>query len=288
MDFPWLRQALKRRVVVPLLCRVHPEVRVRVKDYLMRVDLRDEIIGNLLYLQGDYEPEFRRLLEHLDLTGKVCVDVGANIGLHTLTMSRQVGPSGKVVAFEPEQHNHELLRENLRLNEVRNVDARRMAVGERMGSVRMALNPLNYGDHRVASEGATASAQEVPLTTVDEAVKDIPDGQIRLVKIDVQGYEHNVIEGMRRTVARNPDLVLILEVFPEALQQAGSSASKLVGALVEMGFDGWEIQQRRLLPLGQPWTYDQMWNGCEANLVLSRNPAPLKDAVGRCFGRALP
>jgi FkbM family methyltransferase len=281
-------QALKRRVAIPLLCRTNPEVQVRVNDYLMKVDLRDEIIGTLLYVEGDYEPEFRRLMGHLELEGGVCLDVGANIGLHSLTLSRRVGPRGKVIAFEPEQHNHELLRENLRLNHVENVEVRRTAVGDRMGSVRMALHPYNHGDHRVVGEDAAGPGQEVSLTTVDEAVKDIPDGEIRLVKIDVQGYEQNVLEGMRRTLARNPGLVLLLEVFPEALQQAGSSASKLVQTLVDLGFDGWELHQRRLIPLGQPWVYDQMWNGCETNLVLSRDPTTLKQAVGRCFGRTLP
>ncbi len=254
----------------------------------MRVDLRDEIIGNQLFLEGDYEPEFRRLMEHLELEGRVCVDVGANIGLHTLTLSRRVGPGGRVIAFEPEEHNYRLLSENLRLNGVNNVDARRMAVGDRAGSVRMALNPFNYGDHRVARDGETGAGQEVPLTSLDAALEEVPAGQVGLVKMDVQGYEHRVLEGMRRTVERNPELVLLLEVFPEALREAGSSASRLVRALVELGFDGWEFHHRRLLPLGQPWVYDQMWNGCEANLVLSRNATALKDAVARCFGRSLP
>jgi FkbM family methyltransferase len=288
MRMPWWMKALQRRVVIPVLSRTHPEVRVRVHDFQMKVDLRDEIVGTLLYVEGDYEPEFRRLLEHLELEGGVCLDIGANIGLHTLTLSRRVGPRGKVISFEPERHNHELLRENLRLNHAENVDARRMAVGDRMGSVRMALHPYNYGDHRVVGEGADASGQEVPLTTVDEAVKDLPDGAIRLAKIDVQGYEHNVLLGMRRTVERNPGMVLLLEVFPEALQQAGSSASKLVQTLVDLGFDGWEIHQRRLIPLGQPWIYDQMWNSCEANLVLSRDTERLKQVVGQSFGRTLP
>jgi FkbM family methyltransferase len=288
MMLPWLHHALKRRVVVPLLSRFHPEVEVQVRNCLMRVDLRDEIIGNLLFIEGDYEPEFRRLLEHLELEGQVCLDVGANIGLHTLSMSRLVGPRGRVIAFEPEQHNHGLLRENLRLNGAGNVDARRMAVGNHLGSVRMALSASNHGDHRVAREDSAGAGQEVPLTTVDEAVKDVPAGAVRVVKIDVQGFEHRVLQGMRRTVERNPDLVLLLEVFPEALQEAGSSASGLVRELVELGFGGWEFQQRRLLPLGEPWVYDQMWNGCEANLVLSRDTTALKDAVARCFGRSLP
>ncbi|WPB75647.1 FkbM family methyltransferase [Archangium violaceum] len=288
MRMTWWMKALQRRVVIPVLSRTRPEVQVRVQDFQMKVDLRDEIVGTLLYVEGDYEPEFRRLLEHLEVEGGVCLDIGANIGLHTLTLSRRVGPRGKVISFEPEQHNHELLRENLRLNHAENVDARHMAVGNRMGSVRMALHPYNYGDHRVAGEGTGGTGQEVPLTTVDEAVKDIPAGEIRLVKIDVQGYEHNVLQGMRRTVERNPGMVLLVEVFPEALLQAGSSASKLVQALVDMGFDGWEIHQRRLIPLGKPWVYDHMWNSCEANLVLSRDTERLKQVVGASFGRTLP
>lgn len=267
----WQR-AWKRHVWAPLLRKVHPEINVAVGNQKIRVDLRDRIIGSLLYVQGDYEAELLRLIGTMDLRGATCVDIGANLGLHSLAMSAAVGTSGRVFAFEPEGHNFHLLEHNLRANGASNVIPRRMAAGEVEGFCRLALNPWNYGDHRVETAISGRFLQEVPLTTIDACLRDVPSGTVALIKIDVQGYECQVLEGMRSTLQRNPQVVLFLEVFPEGLRAAGKSAKQLMEMVRASGFVGWEFHDHRVLPVSDSWIYDLIRDGRHVDVILSCNP----------------
>ena len=130
MSLRWLSARWKRRVWMPVRQCVRPLASVRVDDFRLTVDLNDRMIGRTLYLGGDHEPELRALMRHLPLDGGVALDVGANIGLHTLVMSRLVGGAGRVFAFEPDPHNFELLEGNLRRSGAHNVTARRCAIGD--------------------------------------------------------------------------------------------------------------------------------------------------------------
>jgi FkbM family methyltransferase len=251
----------------------------------MWVDLRDEVIGTLLYLHADYEPELQGLMRCMHLDGAVCLDIGANIGLHTLLMSELVGSGGRVFAFEPQSRNFELLQKNLALNHAGNVVARRAAAGSREGVCRLAVHPTNYGDHRVAS--GSEGSEEVPLVTIDSALRDIPDNSISLIKIDVQGYETYVINGMQDTLRRNPHAILIIEVFPEALHAAGASASELVALLQKCGFDGWEFHDFRLIPCQQPHVYDLIRGGKYQDLVLSQHGERITEVLERLYGQPL-
>jgi len=265
---------------------IRPEVIVRVDGSRVTVDVNDRGVGRVLYLGGQHEPELRALLAHLDLEGGVCVDVGANVGLHTLSMSRFVGPSGHVVAFEPEPRNYGLLEGNLRLNGARNVTARPCAIGAAEGVARLARNPRNYGDCRITTGMPRWAACEVAVTTLDAALHALPDGAVRFVKIDVQGSECRVLDGMRRTLARHPETVMVLEVFPAALRDAGASPRQLVETLVELGFHGWEFSTHRLLPIGTPWTYDLM-TGASTDLIVARDAERLRGIVSRWRGVTL-
>jgi FkbM family methyltransferase len=267
----WQR-AWKRYVWSTVLRHVRPEIEVTVGDRRIRVDLRDQVIGSLLYVQGDYEAELLRLIDTMDLRGSVCVDIGANIGLHSLAMSCAVGRTGKVFAFEPEAHNFHLLQHNLQANGASNVIPQQLAAGDAPGSCRLVLNPRNYGDHRVCTaDVAGRRFQEVPLTTVDVCLQDVPDGAVGLVKIDVQGYECQVLRGMRGTMERNPEMMLILEIFPEGLQATGKSATQLMQMVRDFGFIGWEFHDHRVLPVSDPWVYDLIRDGRHVDVILSRN-----------------
>ena len=262
---------------------LHPEVTVGVDDFRLTVDLHDRVLGRMLYLGEDHEPEHRALMRHLALDGGVCVDVGANVGLHTVLLSRLVGPAGRVFAFEPDPHNFRLLEANLRLNDARNVTARQCAIGDTDGVCRLARNPRNYADCRVTSELPAWSSHEVPMTTLDAALPELPVGALRFVKMDVQGSECRVLRGMRATLARHPDLVMTVEVFPDGLRGAGASARELIALLADLGFAGWEFTPNRLQPIAAPWTYDLMTGGM-TDVLVSRNEERLGELVSRWRG----
>jgi FkbM family methyltransferase len=280
-----LMRSAKARLL-PVLRRLHPLVTLRLPVGAMQVDLRDTVIGRLLFLDGDFEPDHRRLMGHLGLAGGVCVDVGANIGLHTVAMARLAGPQGAVYAFEPEAHNFALLAENVRRNGLANVTPIRGAAGSAAGEGFIAVNPHHHGDHRTITTAAATDrpVQRVTIVPLDEALANVPPGHIRLVKIDVQGWESEVLRGMRRTLNRNPDVVLFLEVFPDGLRDAGSSAAELLGLLAELGLGGWELGWRRVCPLGEPWEYELIREGGEIDILVSQNGAAVERVLCAAYG----
>jgi FkbM family methyltransferase len=264
---------------------VRPEVTVAMGSRRIRIDLRDRIIAKRLYLGIAWEPDLQQLLASMSLRGGVCLDIGANIGVHSLLMSELVGPAGRVYAFEPERRNFALLEANLKLNRVTNVTAAATALGDSVGMCRLAVSPNNFGDHRVASS-TEGRAGDVPITTVDAAMATVPDGAVRFVKIDVQGYEHHILRGMHATLERNPDLILAIEVFPQALRAAGSSAQEVMERLRDIGMVGWEFLPR-LQPVQPPWIYELIRDGDQVDVIVCRNAALLEEVLGRWHGSRL-
>jgi FkbM family methyltransferase len=264
---------------------VRPEVTVPMGSRRIRIDLRDRIIAKRLYLGIPWEQDLQELLAAMSLRGGVCLDIGANIGVHSLLMSELVGPTGRVYAFEPERRNFALLEANLKLNGVTNVTAAATALGDSVGMCRLAVSPNNFGDHRVASR-TEGHGDDVPITTVDVAMATVPDGAVRFVKVDVQGYEHHILRGMRATLERNPDLILALVVFPQALRAAGSSAQEVMERLRDIGMVGWEFLPR-LQPVQPPWIYELIRDGDQVDVIVCRNAALLDEVLGRWHGARL-
>lgn len=97
--------------------------------------------------------------------GWTVVDAGANIGYHTLVLSRAVGDKGKVYAFEPAPDNFALLVENLKLNNCQNVVAVNAALMDRDGMVNMTMNPSNHGDHHISTESGEFAVRCLCLDT---------------------------------------------------------------------------------------------------------------------------
>jgi predicted O-methyltransferase YrrM len=100
----------------------------------MELDSRSWIDWNLLF-RGDYEPHLTRIWSQLATKGGVAIDVGANIGAHTLTMAKCVGPQGRVLAFEPNPLVRQVMVRNLALNGITQVDVFECGLGSARGSL---------------------------------------------------------------------------------------------------------------------------------------------------------
>jgi FkbM family methyltransferase len=284
MSFNRLRQIWKRRIWMPILRRWHSIIEVRVGGRRMVVDLKDYVLGRILYLDGQYEADVQGLMRHMDLQNSVCLDIGANIGLHTIVMSHYVGSSGKVFAFEPEAHNFHLLEQNMRMNEAGNVVAVKSAVGSSETTCRLSLNASNFGDHRVSTvTSANGNFQQVPVTTIDVQLREFPDGAVKFIKIDVQGFEYEVMQGMKATLKRNPDAIIIIEVFPLALKAAGTSATELMQFFRDRQMVGWELHEDRIIPVSEPWVYELIREK-EVNVIFSQNGELLRKLLNTYYG----
>jgi FkbM family methyltransferase len=264
--------------------RLYPRAVVTADHFRLRIDLRDRVIADSLFWSRTWEPEVVALFRLLDLSGGVCIDVGANLGWDTLVLSECVGPTGRVFAFEPSPREYRLLLENLRLNNITNVVAERSALGERKETRWLRLYPRNRGANQIVPERKAGEQYEsVSVQVGDEVLAALPAGVIKLVKVDAQGYDHFVVKGLHDSLMRSPDAILVVEVEPGPMREAGTSPGAFVAYLLAQGFRGWELQPHRAFRVLAPEDYELSESGGGTNLVLSRRPDALDRAIGRMF-----
>ena len=188
----------------------------------------DLMLTPSMILDGGLDAPFLRFVSRELRRGDVAVDVGANVGLVTLTMAAAVGITGRVFAFEPNERSAEFLAESLYLNAQRGMKAEvvltRAAVGAANGVARLvapvrhrslgrvmdAVSPPSTDDAGVDGPGVATEVHEVPMVTLDDALAAVPF--VRLVKIDVEGYESEVLAGMQRLVAERRIGAIDLEI----------------------------------------------------------------------------
>lgn len=193
----------------------------------------DTVIGRLIELYGEYfEGEvdaFRRFVQ----PGDAVLDVGANIGVHTLALARLVGPRGYVGAFEPQRLVFQNLCANVALNSLDHVQCVQAAVGDEPGVLHLQdADPgveNNFGGVELGMLAGPAGAPAVPRIVLDDF---LAVGSLRLVKIDVEGMEAAVLRGARRTLARCKPVLYVEN------DRVGNSP-ELLALLAELGYDAW-------------------------------------------------
>jgi FkbM family methyltransferase len=172
------------------------------------------------------------------------LDVGANVGYTAAVFARALSPGFKVFAFEPEQRNFEDLERTVSRRSLEGlVVPVHAAVGEKEGDVELWCNDAHHADHRIATEALRASGLPVrktirlPMVSIDGFLREhriaVP---IKFVKIDVQGYELAVCEGMLLTIGRNPDMAIAVEYSPAALKEMGHEPARLLAFFSGHGY----------------------------------------------------
>lgn len=188
--------------------KVHRILRGCARGLKIRVSAAD----NMSVILGTNEPYLQALAKKYVAKGDVVLDVGANIGSFTLVFSRLVGRSGRVIAFEPIPDTAAQLRENLKLNDVANVTVIQRAVSDSDGSVTLRIpnNGKNISMasmhwHETDSQAVSVEVQSLALDHVDE-LKEVKPA---FVKIDVEGAEGNVIQGMTELIRRSRPVIFV-------------------------------------------------------------------------------
>lgn len=160
----------------------------------------------LLYLQGEkFLSDLALIAPHLR-PGMVAFDVGANIGYLSLYLRSRIGPSGELYSFEPEPENYAELESNLRRNGLDNCHAVQAAVGPEEGSLTFATGLNGY----VPEDGAPGIT--VPVVTLDGIVAKHGLPRVDFVKVDVEGFELDVLMGMKGLLTRPDKPILYVEV----------------------------------------------------------------------------
>ena len=196
-----------------ILCKV-------LGKYLMWVDAFDHGLSPHLVFQGYWEMWVTAVMARFVRRGTTVVDIGANVGYYTLLLAEAVGPEGRVIAFEPNPRIAEMLRMSLAINGYGStVSVRSEAVSARCGpGLTFAIpkhEPKNAGIVRTSADRSSYLAQfgeEVRFIDVPEVTLDsLGLTNVSLIKIDAEGAEDSIWEGMREMIDNNPNICVVLE-----------------------------------------------------------------------------
>lgn len=171
------------------MCRVGP----------MLYNRNDVYVGGSLKKYGEFSWIETQLFQQLLRPGQFVVEVGANIGAHTVDLSNLVGSGGSVVAFEPQRIVFQALCANLALNQCTNVHAFQQALGAENGEIRVpSMNPSMIANFGGVSLLGAGHGELVPVRTLD----DFRLPACHFLKADVEGMEIEVLAGARETIKR--------------------------------------------------------------------------------------
>ena len=224
----WAAIAGRRRTFVT---KLQPNLRIRLYG--------DSELCRLIYCRN-FEATEREFVNHFLRPGDVFVDVGANIGLFTLIAASRVGPTGKVIAFEPTSKIYERLVGNVRLNRLRNVDCVRSALSDHTGELDLLQSVDGFdawNSFAGPTKGQSALPERVGVIEWDRyAEVHRLSGKVTMMKIDVEGWESRVLTGGREMLSRSDSPVLQVEFTDDAAQAAGSSCRALYEFLESLGY----------------------------------------------------
>lgn len=192
----------------------------------------------MLAESGEPEPGTRHLIQRLLRPGDTFVDVGANIGIHTLAAALAMGGKGRIVAFEPYIPTAKLLEKTVALNGVNPlVKVHRTAVTSKK-EVRKLYLGRTCGHHSLyplaSADSLDGEFVEVSATTIDDALARTRS--VNLIKIDAEGAEIEVLEGASKLLARSADVGIIVEFGPTHLARTRMTAKTWLHHFVRLGF----------------------------------------------------
>ena len=171
---------------------------------------QNDFVGRSIKYFGDLDAKITWVVDKVLQPGDTALDIGANLGLVSFRMLERVGPSGKVIAFEPQSRMSNYIEQSIALNGIKNLQIEKVGLGEKPDKLRLSIPKGNAGAASFASDVGTRF-EEVPVTTLDQYFSEHSDENVRLIKIDVEGFEPQVFSGGKGFFAKVKPEVIVFE-----------------------------------------------------------------------------
>jgi FkbM family methyltransferase len=194
-----------------------------------------------------YELDLQLLLIELIRPGDRVVDIGANVGEISLLCSRLVGPEGIIDAFEPNPRCADQMTWAIARNRIGNIRLHRMGLASVETELCLWVPTNNSGEGSFAHAGPTANGAEDVVESFSVAVgigdKELANDPrpVAFIKIDVEGFECHVLDGLSRTLGEHRPLVTT-EVVPQHLARAGKIPEELFSMMRDRGYEGYGFE----------------------------------------------
>jgi FkbM family methyltransferase len=236
------------------------------------LDLKEGIDFSI-YILGGFEPSTLRLYNKLVKSGDVVLDIGANIGSHTLPLARLVGDIGHVYAFEPTDFAINKLHNNLNLNTnlIKRVTVcQAMLVSNENILVEKELFsswPL-VGDNKLHEKhkGQLMVTTGARAATLDNIVKEYNITRIDFIKLDVDGFEYSVLSGGEKTLKKFKPTIL-MELAPYLFKNQKNEFIQMIELYKKLGYFFYDANNRKTLPVEAEKLFDLIPDGVSRNII---------------------
>jgi FkbM family methyltransferase len=201
----------------------------------IQADIYD-YVGHYLYF--GFKDIGHEALYSLVNSGDNILDIGTNIGSTILQFAKISGKNAQIIGFEPDPINFKECQKNILLNTFENIEVLPIGLGNEKGTFKLIVDtPSNRGTNKISYANKDNKTSETVLVDIlDNVIIDKEIDKINLVKIDVEGFEMNVLNGAVKFLQRDQP-ILFIEVNDENLKMAGSSAKELVTFLMERNYE---------------------------------------------------
>lgn len=199
---------------------------------------KDSVLSRLIY-EG-FEQEELNYIEKTLAMGDIFIDVGSNIGLHSLIASFKVGENGNVIAFEPSPITFERFLENISLNNIKNIEVRNKGISNKSEFLNFNISEDGYDAWNTfahSDESNMFSKEiEVEVNTLDNELENIDKSRIKIIKIDVEGWEKFVILGGKKILIEYSPIVM-MEFTETNTFAAGYMVQELYDIMIAIGYE---------------------------------------------------
>ena len=192
-----------------------------------------------------YEPDYTSIMLKVLRPADTVIDIGANFGYFSLLASSLVTGSGKVISLEPEKENFWYLSRNIELNEASNIRAFNIAAGDCKKEVDLFIDPLNDGGHSLIGISPESKQHigtceveksKTHMDTLDSLLAIEKITNIKIIKIDTEGWEFHAIQGALSVIKRFSPPIILAEINRNGLRKAGASERYLRRLMAELGY----------------------------------------------------
>ncbi len=226
-----------------------PSHMVTARLHGVKVRLPSRLHCAEVYYANDFDRHERAIIDGIVRPGSIVLDIGANIGLYTCLFAHKAGPSGQVMAFEPEPGVFNLLKRNVGLNDFGDrVQLFNIALSDRRGTADFNVFPeagsvYNSLGNTEAYGLTSCSTISVPTDTLDRVLTDAGLPEVSLIKIDAEGAESLVIEGAGDVLSRADRTVVVAELNEEAASACSSSIERTIDLMQRHGFVPYKLSR---------------------------------------------
>ncbi|MDD2898963.1 MAG: FkbM family methyltransferase [Desulfuromonadaceae bacterium] len=229
-------------------CRISLQIDSVLSNMKLRLD-RKKYMQATVYEAATrslcYEPDYTSIMMKVLRPGDTVIDIGANFGYFSFLASSLVTELGRVIALEPENENFAYLTRNIVLNNSSNIRALNVAAGNCTIEADLFIDPLNDGGHSFS--GISPETQQiigsdevckskVQMHTLDSLIEVEKITDIKIIKIDTEGWEFQVIQGAISAIKRFSPPFILAEINRNGLRKAGASERYLRRLMAELGY----------------------------------------------------